>query len=239
VLLCCDIDTVSNEKLVEDLKFLGVKAIAYDIDVSDRNAVEILGKRVRKEVGAVTMVVNNAGIMPCHEFLSHNPREIERSFQVNVFSHFWILREFLPAMISAGKGHVVTVCSAAGLIPTRYLVPYCGTKHAVAGYIDALKDELRHHPLKPNIQFTTLYPFTCKTKLIENITYNSRFQSILPIVEPEYVAEKLIDGIQRNAEHIYVPSAIQAFGTLARCLLPKAQAAGADFFQCNVEPQES
>jgi len=175
-LICWDIEKEPNEKLVEDLKFLGTRAHAFEIDVADRAAVELLAKRVKKEIGNVTMVVNNAGIMPCHEFLSHNPREIERSFQVNVFSHFWILREFLPGMIERNDGHIVTVASAAGLIPTRNLVPYCATKHAVCGYVDALKEELRHHPTKPtNIRFTTVYPFSCRTKLIQNIKCNSRF----------------------------------------------------------------
>jgi len=43
-----------------------------------------------------------------------------------------------------------------------------------------------------------------------------RFPEVLPIVEPQLVAMKLIEGIQRNYENVYVPSAIQAFGTLAR-----------------------
>lgn len=173
-LICWDIQKETNDKLVEDLRYLGTKAYAYEIDVANRTAVEILARRVKQEVGNVTVIINNAGIMPCHAFLSHNPREIERSFQVNVFSHFWILREFLPEMIASNKGHIVTVCSAAGLIPTRNLVPYCGSKHAVSGYVDALKEEMQHHSKKPNIYFTTVYPFTCKTKLIENLHCNSR-----------------------------------------------------------------
>lgn len=131
---------------------------------------------MKEEVGEVSVIINNAGIMPCHSFLSHNPREIERAFQVNVFAHFWILREFLPEMIARNHGHIVTVSSAAGLIPTRNLVPYCGTKHAVCGYIDALKEELRHDPARPNkIQFTTVYPFSCKTNLIQNVLCHSRY----------------------------------------------------------------
>ena len=130
---------------------------------------------MRQEVGEVSIVINNAGIMPCHSFLSHNPREIVRAFEVNVFSHFWILREFLPGMITRNHGHIVTVSSAAGLIPTRNLVPYCGSKHAVCGYVDALKEELRHHPAKPrNIHFTTVYPFSCKTNLIDGVMCHSR-----------------------------------------------------------------
>lgn len=65
--------------------------------------------QVKDQVGDVTMIINNAGIMPVHNFLSHNPREITRCFSVNVYGPMWILREFLPYMIDIRRGHVVTI----------------------------------------------------------------------------------------------------------------------------------
>jgi len=117
------------------------------------------------------MIILNAGIMPCHQFLSHNPREITRAFQVNVYGPMWILREFLPCMIAQKKGHIVTMCSASGLIGARNLVAYSGTKYAINGVIESLRDEIRNHPKKPNIKFTTVYPSPCNTSFAKNVIH--------------------------------------------------------------------
>ncbi len=76
------------------------------------------------------LLINNAGVMPCKNFFKHSPEELERVFKINVFGNFWTLRTFVPNMIKMSRGHVVTMCSAAGLVSVRNLVPYCGTKHA-------------------------------------------------------------------------------------------------------------
>lgn len=49
-----------------------------------------MAERVRLEVGDVTVLVNNAGIMPCHPLGGHKPGEIEKIFDVNVLAHFWV-----------------------------------------------------------------------------------------------------------------------------------------------------
>ncbi|RZF32774.1 hypothetical protein LSTR_LSTR016821 [Laodelphax striatellus] len=60
-------------------------------DVSNREEVLALAARVRAEVGDVTMLVNNAGIMPCRPLPNHKPEEIRKIFDVNVLAHFWII----------------------------------------------------------------------------------------------------------------------------------------------------
>jgi len=112
--------------------------------------------------------------MPCKTFLDHDDKEIHRTFETNVFSQMWTLREFLPSMINLNHGHIVTICSAAGLIPVRNLAPYCASKHAVHGFVESIKDEIRHHPKQPDIKFTTVYPFSCNTNLLVGIRSNSR-----------------------------------------------------------------
>jgi len=122
----------------------------------------------------VTILINNAGIGPCKEFLKYSPEALEKTFKVNVLAQFWILREFLPNMIEYSKGHIVTTCSIAGLKANRYMVPYHGSKFAVHGYLESLKDELRHHPKKPDIKFTTVYPTAVNTQLIDGIRFGFR-----------------------------------------------------------------
>jgi len=183
-------------------------------------------------------VINNAGIMACAPFLSTNPKSIEQVFKVNVLAHFWILREFLPKMIETRKGHIVTLCSVAGFQATKHIVPYVGTKHAVHGYVEALKDEMRHHPEKPDIQFTTVYPYSVNTGLLNNVAEcKPRFSGLLPVIEPSYVAERLVDGMRRNVEYVYCPPIVEFLATYAKSIHVKVQRAVADFVQAGVDPK--
>lgn len=121
------------------------------------------------------MIINNAGVGGCEKFLNFTPESVEKTFSVNVLSHFWILREFLPHMVQTNRGHIVTVCSIGGLKGNRYMVPYHGSKFAVHGYLESLKEELAHCPNSgDNIKFTTVYPTAVKTRLINGIRFAFR-----------------------------------------------------------------
>lgn len=52
--------------------------------------VRELGEKVKSEVGTVTILVNNAGIMPCKPLEAHDVATIKKIFDINVFAHFWV-----------------------------------------------------------------------------------------------------------------------------------------------------
>ena len=56
--------------------------------------------------------------------MQHSQQDIEQVFQVNVFSQFWTLQEFLPDFLEQKKGHIVSMSSTAGLIGTPNLTAY-------------------------------------------------------------------------------------------------------------------
>lgn len=58
--------------------------------MSDRDAVFKMAEKVKKEVGEVSILVNNAGIMPTKPLLKQTPEEIDRQFKINVYAHFWV-----------------------------------------------------------------------------------------------------------------------------------------------------
>ncbi|XP_063601669.1 epidermal retinol dehydrogenase 2-like [Penaeus indicus] len=145
-IVCLDIDEANNQKTVADICREGGAAYGYKCDVTSRDEVRTVANEIREDVGEITILVNNAGIMPCKPFIKHTPEEIERIFRVNVFAHFWVsfriyvyicLKEWLPTFIAMGRGHVVAMSSIAGLMATSNLVPYCASKYAVKGECDA------------------------------------------------------------------------------------------------------
>lgn len=77
-----------------------------------------------------------------------------------------MLEAFLPDMRAIGRGHIVALSSMAGICGLPNLVPYCGAKFAVRGTMEALREELRQDPKKPDINLTTIYPFIVGTGLV-------------------------------------------------------------------------
>lgn len=90
--------------------------------MTNREKVLEAGNKVLTEVGDVTILINNAGIMPQHPLLKHTEKEIRSIFEINVVAHFWILETFLPKMIENNRGHIVAISSMAGLTGSRNLV---------------------------------------------------------------------------------------------------------------------
>lgn len=60
--------------------------------------------------------------------LDASPDFIDRIFRVNLVSHFHLIREFLPAMLEARKGHIVTLASITSFLSVPGIVHYCCTK---------------------------------------------------------------------------------------------------------------
>jgi all-trans-retinol dehydrogenase (NAD+) len=62
-----------------------------------------------------------------------------KTFEVNTLSHFWTVKAFMPGMVEAKRGHVVTVASLAGHSGTNKLVDYCASKFAAVGFDESLR----------------------------------------------------------------------------------------------------
>lgn len=61
-------------------------------DVSSSENIAKLAEKVKNEVGEVSILVNNAGIMPCKTMMTHSEAEIKKIFDINVFAHFWVTK---------------------------------------------------------------------------------------------------------------------------------------------------
>ncbi|KOB67199.1 Short-chain dehydrogenase [Operophtera brumata] len=146
VVIAVDINPAGNEETFKMIKGEKGKIHKYECDVTDRAAVFKLAEKVSKEVGDVTILVNNAGIMPCKPILKHSEKEIRSEVDINVIGNLWMIQAFLPSMLENNHGHIVAMSSMAGKMGLRNLVPYCGTKYAARGIMEALAVELYEDP---------------------------------------------------------------------------------------------
>eukprot|EP00061_Rhincodon_typus_P017266 g45882.t1 len=88
-LVLWDINQESNEETAEKVRQLGARVHTYTCDVSKRGSVYRTADLVRREIGDVTVLVNNAGVVSGHHLLECPDELIERTMMVNCHAHFW------------------------------------------------------------------------------------------------------------------------------------------------------
>ena len=83
VIICVDKDTENNNNTGAKIRAQGGYSWCYQCDVSDKMKVREMAARVRKDVGDVNILVNNAGIMVTKQFLLQTDAEIESTVNVS------------------------------------------------------------------------------------------------------------------------------------------------------------
>ncbi|XP_060666559.1 short-chain dehydrogenase/reductase family 16C member 6 [Drosophila nasuta] len=232
--VCVDINEQNNLETVQQIKNLNRGAVhSFSCDVSKREQVLALADRVLAEVGPVSVLVNNVGIMPTHPLPQQSAEEIQRVFDVNVFSQFWTIQAFLGQMKELGRGHIVCLSSIAGLIGLSNLVPYCATKYAVRGLMEALHEEIREGPYKDLIKTTTIFPYMTNTGLCKNPKV--KFPSLLGLLDPKEVAKQIVAAHRADCLEVTIPSTLLYINNWTRLLPSKCGIMLKDYIDSGVE----
>jgi len=200
VIVTWDVNAKGNDETVSMIKSAGGTAYGYTLDLTSRQKIYKAAEDVQREVGNVKILINNAGIVSGSTLLSTPDEKIIRTYDVNVMAHFWTIKAFLPDMIINQKGHIVNIASLAGYSGMNKLVDYCSSKFAAVGLDDALKVELKVQGHGDYINTTLVCPYYISTGMFGGVK-----SKIIPIQEPDYVAEEAINGILLNKTQVVVP----------------------------------
>ncbi|NXS20208.1 RDHE2 dehydrogenase, partial [Mystacornis crossleyi] len=200
---------------------------SYICDCSKRQDVYRVADQVKKEVGDVSILINNAGIVLGKRFLDSPDSLVEKTMEVNTMAHFWTYKAFLPAMIAANHGHLVSVASCAGLCGSSQLSDYCASKFAAIGFAEAIDMEMRNLR-KTGVKTTIVCPYIINTGMFDGI--KSKWPRMLPILDPEYVAERIITAVRHNQEILFMPRILYVLYFLKSFLPVKASVILLDCF---------
>ena len=196
-----DIDGAGLETAAAELNRHGTHIHTARCDLSSKADIKACAARMRDEELHVDVLINNAGIVSGGYLLDIDDEQIERTFAVNTLALFWMTREFLPDMINAGFGHVVTVASAGGLTGTAKQVDYSSSKFAAVGFDEALRVEL--HKMETPVVTTVVCPFYVDTGMFSGV--KTRFPWLLPILSQDYVVKRVVRGIETNTRRLVMP----------------------------------
>lgn len=126
-----------------DVRAAGRRAIAVPVDVADAEAVEDAADRVERELGPVTVWVNAAFSGFLARFLDVSGEEFRRVTDVTYHGQVNGTRAALRRMCPRDRGVVVNVGSALSARSIPLQSSYCGAKHAVVGFSESVRTELR------------------------------------------------------------------------------------------------
>ena len=180
------------------------------VDITDRHQVYAEAEKIGK---AVDILINNAGIVTKNSFLCEKDDiGIVKTFEVNVISHFWTVKSFLPKMMEQNRGHIVTIASVAGFGGSPRLTDYSASKFAAIGFHESLVFELRGQGFKDTIFGTLVCPYVVDTGMFQGTSKN-KMDFLMPILKPEYVVSKIEEGILYNYSNVIIPKLCSTFAT--------------------------
>ncbi|NWT58281.1 RDHE2 dehydrogenase, partial [Erythrocercus mccallii] len=203
---------------------------SYVCDCSKRQDIYRVADQVKKEVGDVSILINNAGIVIGKRFLDSPDAFLEKTMDVNTIAHFWTYKAFLPAMVAANHGHLVSIASCAGLCGVSGLSDYCASKFAAIGFAESIDMEMRVLR-RTGVKTTIVCPYFINTGMFDGV--KTKWPHVLPVLDPEYVAQKIVSAVRQNQEMLIIPPRIFYIIYFSKSFLPmKAIVLLLDYFGC-------
>jgi short-subunit dehydrogenase len=155
----------------------GAETLVVQADLSKLEDIQSLINQTIDKYGRIDVLVNNAGFGRLDWLEKLDPiKDIQSQFDVNVLGVIQTTRQTLPVMMKQRSGHIINMCSMAGLVATPTYTIYAACKHAVHGFSEALRREA-----KPwGIDVSMIYPGGVTTEFGQHAGIKRKTQATTP-----------------------------------------------------------
>jgi all-trans-retinol dehydrogenase (NAD+) len=195
-LIIWDINTAGIESTIKEFSSIG-NSIGYTIDLNDFDAIQKVAAKTKLEHGIPDLIINNAGIIVGKHFEDHTENEITATMNINATAPMLVSLAFLPEMIKRRSGHICNIASSAGLVSNPKMSVYAASKWALIGWSDSLRLEMERSD--SNIYVTTVNPYYINTGMFSGV------RSIIPILNPEKTADKILKAVEKKKVFLTLP----------------------------------
>ena len=137
-----DVDREGAERVEAEIAASSRRAAAFHADVARRADIDRIVAEIHNRLGALQILVNNAGIAQFVPFDQIDEPQWERMAEVHLKGAFNCAQAVLPDMLKSQWGRIVNIASVAGLTGARGLVHYSTAKAGLIGFTKALAREL-------------------------------------------------------------------------------------------------
>ena len=192
------------EAAAEEARGSGVRAVTVSIDVADAEAVERAAGIFEEELGPIDTWVNNAMtsvFSPVHEL---DAAEVKRVTEVTYLGSVNGILAALARMRPRNAGTIVQVGSALAYRGIPLQAAYCGSKHAIRGFVDSLRCELVHDHL--DVKVTTVHLPAINTPQFGWVRNRlpDHPQPVPPIFQPEVAARAIVWAASHPRREVHV-----------------------------------
>jgi len=197
-----------------DVEAAGGRALVVPTDVADPAQVEAAAERVENELGPIDVWVNVAFTSVFSPFEKIGPEEYKRVTEVNYLGFVYATMAALKRMTPRDAGTIVQVGSALAYRGIPLQTAYCGSKHAIQGFHEALRCELLHD--KSNVHVTMVQMPAVNTPQFSWVLNRmpKHAQPVPPIYQPEVAARGVLYAADHPKRREYWVGA-STMGTLA------------------------
>jgi NAD(P)-dependent dehydrogenase (short-subunit alcohol dehydrogenase family) len=128
--------------LAAEIKGRGGDALAVPANVTGTDEVEKAFASIRRELGAVDVLLYNAAMRPFGRLMETKPSTFENTWRVNAFGAFLCSQQIVPAMIEAGRGTIIFTGATAGVKPFATSAAFGPAKFAMRGLAQVMARDL-------------------------------------------------------------------------------------------------
>ncbi|QZY54350.1 SDR family NAD(P)-dependent oxidoreductase [Crassaminicella profunda] len=140
----------NEEKLKEACKKLGKKANYRQFDVTHTTKANTLVEEITKNIGEITILVNNAGVHVKKPIENMTDEDFTQTLNVHVVGAFALTRAVVPFMKKSKKGSILFTASMTSILGQPFVVSYAAAKSAYLGMVRSLATEISPDGIRVN-----------------------------------------------------------------------------------------
>lgn len=214
--------TGRNAAILDELALLGIHTIQADL-TEEQSFEELF-----KEMGIPDTVVLSAGVGTFAYLTDLKEKDMKEMLIVNVLAPMKLAKYFATYMKKKRNGHLIFVASQAGKVATPKASGYAATKHAILGFANAIRMELKDY----GIEVTTINPGPIDTPFLDlaDQTGNYREKMSKHLLSPEKVASAIVKAIEQPVREVDLPSYMSISSKLYAVFPKMVEKMGKRFF---------
>ena len=187
-----------------EVEALGGEALAVPTDVADAEQVEAAAAAVDETFGPIDVWINNAMVSVFSPVTTTTAAEFQRVTEVTYLGAVHGTLAALRRMVPRDRGVIVQVGSALAYRGIPLQAAYCGAKHAVQGFTEALRCELLHEKSRVRVCMVQLPALNTPQFSWVKTRLPRRPQPVPPIYQPEVAADAIVWAADHSRAEIYV-----------------------------------
>lgn len=192
------------EGALKEVESLGGKGLILTADVSDPQQIESAAEEVERTFGPIDVWINNAMVSVFAPFKDVETEEFKRVTEVTYLGYVWGTKVALKRMLPRNYGKIIQVGSALAYRGIPLQAAYCGSKHAIEGFTEAVRSELIHDNSKVSLSMVQLPGVNTPQFQWIRSKMPRKSQPVGTVFQPEVAARAIYWSAQNDRREILV-----------------------------------